>query len=125
MTPTELENIPEVVEAAAVPDEAPPPEPVAVSEPDSSDDDDESSLPDKSGIIGTKTFKVDNDFLDRYLTSILQFWYGKRPPMGVDVHLTRRCSWCEYHDGCEWREMKAEEAMNHARARAREASNAA
>lgn len=45
----------------------------------------------QSLIIGKVHFDVDNNLLDDYLSSILEFWYGKRPPKGVDVELTRRC----------------------------------
>ncbi|KAM5535890.1 hypothetical protein V8D89_010508 [Ganoderma adspersum] len=62
-------------------------------------------------IIGTKEFDLDDGLLDDYLESVLAWWYGKRPPQGVDVDLTRRCATCEYRDGCEWREKKAEEAL--------------
>ena len=42
-------------------------------------------------IIGTKEFDLDDGLLDDYLESVLAWWYGKRPPQGVDVDLTRRC----------------------------------
>ncbi|TFK89878.1 hypothetical protein K466DRAFT_485860 [Polyporus arcularius HHB13444] len=68
-------------------------------------------------IIGTKEFELDDAFLDEYLTRVLAWWYGERPPQGVEVELTRRCVTCEYRDGCEWREKKAEEAMRKYRER--------
>ncbi|RDX46764.1 hypothetical protein OH76DRAFT_1419997 [Lentinus brumalis] len=68
-------------------------------------------------IIGTKEFELDDAFLDGYLTRVLAWWYGERPPQGVEVELTRRCVTCEYRDGCEWREKKAEEAMRKYRER--------
>ncbi|KAI0766401.1 exonuclease V [Trametes elegans] len=73
-------------------------------------------------IIGTKQFQLDNRLLDNYLTRVLQWWYGQRPPEGVDVELTRRCRTCEYREGCEWREKKAQEAIE--RYRSRSASSA-
>ena len=45
----------------------------------------------KAKIIGTKEFDLDDGLLDDYLESVLAWWYGKRPPQGVDVDLTRRC----------------------------------
>ncbi|PIL31323.1 hypothetical protein GSI_06021 [Ganoderma sinense ZZ0214-1] len=62
-------------------------------------------------IIGTKEFELDDELLDDYLESVLAWWYGKRQPQGVDIELTRRCVTCEYRDGCEWREKKAQEAL--------------
>ncbi|EKM61528.1 uncharacterized protein PHACADRAFT_248200 [Phanerochaete carnosa HHB-10118-sp] len=105
----ELRSHPKMKASTSVPGAMNPgvPDATIVPEADSNPGDD---------IIGIKNFVVDNDFLDKYLTSILQFWYGKRPPQGVDINLTRRCSWCEYRDGCEWREMKAEEAESHRKA---------
>jgi exonuclease V len=48
--------------------------------------------PERPATIGTKQFLYDGKRLDDYLSSALEFWYGKRPPQGVDVHLTRRCT---------------------------------
>ncbi|KAI0632186.1 exonuclease V a 5' deoxyribonuclease-domain-containing protein [Trametes polyzona] len=62
-------------------------------------------------IIGRKEFQMDNAQLDSYLARILEWWHGQRAPEGVSVELTRRCVTCEYREGCEWREKKAQEAM--------------
>ncbi|KAI0356433.1 hypothetical protein OH77DRAFT_1423372 [Trametes cingulata] len=62
-------------------------------------------------ILGTKEFELDDTLLDRYLTRVLAWWHGERPPEGVSVELTRRCVTCEYREGCEWREKKAQEAI--------------
>ncbi|TFK89880.1 hypothetical protein K466DRAFT_7131 [Polyporus arcularius HHB13444] len=62
-------------------------------------------------ILGKKTFGMDDPFLDEYLTRVLAWWHGQRPPQGVNVKLRRRCMTCEYRDGCEWREKQAEEAL--------------
>ncbi|OSD07150.1 hypothetical protein PYCCODRAFT_1402525 [Trametes coccinea BRFM310] len=62
-------------------------------------------------IIGTKEFQLDNSTLDSYLTRVLAWWHGERQPEGVSVELTRRCATCEYREGCEWREKKAQEAI--------------
>ena len=42
-------------------------------------------------VLGSKEFAVDDEALDSYLNSVLQWWFGERPPKGVDVELTRRC----------------------------------
>ncbi|KAH9891706.1 exonuclease V [Cubamyces lactineus] len=62
-------------------------------------------------ILGTKEFELDDVLLDEYLTRVLAWWHGARPPEGVSVELTRRCTTCEYREGCEWREKKAQEAL--------------
>ncbi|KAI5118385.1 hypothetical protein M0805_005847 [Coniferiporia weirii] len=64
-----------------------------------------------SSVIGTKRFPYNPKFLDEYLSNVLSWWHGKRPPRGVDVENAYRCSSCEYRDGCEWREQKASEFL--------------
>ncbi|KDQ63099.1 hypothetical protein JAAARDRAFT_75646 [Jaapia argillacea MUCL 33604] len=64
-----------------------------------------------SKIIGTKDFLFDDKLVDDHLTTVLGYWYGQRPPTGVDVMNAGRCRSCEYCDGCEWRETKALEAV--------------
>ncbi|PBK76928.1 hypothetical protein ARMSODRAFT_1079004 [Armillaria solidipes] len=68
-----------------------------------------SKVDDLYRVIGTKEFKLDDDFLDDYLTSVLDWWMGRRPPRGVSETQTRRCNSCEYISGCEWRDAKASE----------------
>ncbi|EMD42251.1 hypothetical protein CERSUDRAFT_90860 [Gelatoporia subvermispora B] len=60
-------------------------------------------------ILGVKEFPVDNKMLDQHLISALEYWHGDRAPRGVDITKTKRCMTCEYREGCEWREQKAEE----------------
>ena len=42
-------------------------------------------------IVGTKTFTLDDAFLDERLARVLAWWRGEREPEGVEVELTRRC----------------------------------
>ena len=48
-------------------------------------------LEDAQQTIGTKTFALDDAFLDEYLERVLAWWHGEREPVGVEVELTRRC----------------------------------
>ena len=48
-------------------------------------------LDSEARILGSKEFAVDDQALDGYLDSVLQWWLGERPPKGVDIELTRRC----------------------------------
>ncbi|KAF7981088.1 hypothetical protein HWV62_34783 [Athelia sp. TMB] len=48
-------------------------------------------------IIGTKDFKMDDIFLDAYLTDILQWWHGKRQPKGVEEILVS--TWMDANGG--------------------------
>ncbi|CAL1694649.1 unnamed protein product [Somion occarium] len=80
------------------------------TEPEGSDSDIDVDQQIASTVIGTKKFRMDDRMLNGYLGSVLDWWHGRRPPKGVDLELTRRCLWCEYQEGCEWREKKATEA---------------
>lgn len=62
------------------------------------------------GIIGVEKFMYDAEKLDVHLADILNFWLGRRDPRGVADENATRCHTCEFNDGCEWREMKAQEA---------------
>lgn len=63
------------------------------------DDDD----PKSGAIIGRHRFKYDARLLKIHLENVMSYWTGARQPSGVDIHNTRRCGWCEFEDGCEWR----------------------
>ncbi|KAK8866159.1 hypothetical protein IAR55_001310 [Kwoniella newhampshirensis] len=67
-----------------------------------------SVLNDKPGessgsIIGKTRFTHSPTLLAAHLESVLQFWMGEREPQGVSLEETRRCGWCEFEEGCEWR----------------------
>ncbi|CAK9784624.1 hypothetical protein CC85DRAFT_299911 [Cutaneotrichosporon oleaginosum] len=62
-------------------------------------------------IIGKHRFTHDPTALGTHLRSVLQYWRGTREPRGVGPTQVRRCHWCEFEDGCEWRQAKAAEAM--------------
>ncbi|KAK0208639.1 exonuclease V [Desarmillaria ectypa] len=68
-----------------------------------------SKVVDPSEIIDTKEFNLDDDLLNSYLTNVLDWWMGRRRPIGVSVTQTRRCNSCEYMSDCEWRAEKASE----------------
>lgn len=64
----------------------------------------ESESAKKSGdIIGRHRFKYDAAALSRHLEKVMGYWRGSRSPEGVGVADTRRCGWCEFEEGCEWR----------------------
>ena len=44
------------------------------------------------GVIGRKSFAYDEAVLHAYVQDVLQWWRGERPPRGVDLEHTRRCS---------------------------------
>jgi exonuclease V len=65
---------------------------------------DKKKLSEKSGgIIGTITFSHDRVYLADHLRSVLGYWKGERAPQGVGPADTKRCEWCEFEEGCEWR----------------------
>ncbi|KAG0702735.1 exonuclease V a 5' deoxyribonuclease-domain-containing protein [Suillus ampliporus] len=73
---------------------------------DSPDEEDTSGL---STILGTRRFLMDDNRLDAHLEDVLRWWFGIRPPRGVELAQSSRCFNCEYRDSCEWREKKAYE----------------
>ena len=85
-------EIPVSVEPGGLPRTAPssPGTPAAVDSPDD-EEITEADLETEARIIGRKEFEMDDAFLDDYLRRVLEWWYGQRPPEGVDVELTRRC----------------------------------
>ncbi|KAF7307593.1 hypothetical protein MIND_00554300 [Mycena indigotica] len=80
--------------------------------------------PTASAVIGTKRFPMDEVRLEEYLHSAIQWWTGHRRARGVTEAQTSRCFSCEYVDGCEWRELKANEKLKLAEARRRRAARA-
>lgn len=86
--------------------------PSALGEPSSSSERDQSPLLEASGIIGQKSFAFDEDAMNAHVQNVMQWWRGERAPQGVDIEHVRRCSSCEYREGCEWREMKAKEVQD-------------
>jgi exonuclease V len=51
-------------------------------------DEDASGL---SMILGTRKFFMDDNRLDAHLKDVLQWWFGIRPPKGVEVAQSGRC----------------------------------
>lgn len=54
-------------------------------------------------IIGRTGFTHSPRRLAAHLASVLDWWMGKREAIGVSIEETRRCGWCEFEEGCEWR----------------------
>jgi len=66
----------------------------------------EEAVSSKSGsgiIIGRTVFTHSPRRLAAHLSSVLQWWQGEREAVGVSIEETRRCGWCEFEEGCEWR----------------------
>jgi exonuclease V len=49
--------------------------------------------PETTRVIGRKSFAFDEKVLHAYVQDVLQWWRGERPPRGVDLKHTRRCSY--------------------------------
>jgi exonuclease V len=52
----------------------------------------EEPQPKTPGVIGRKRFAFDEAAMQAYVQDVLQWWRGERPPRGVDVEHSRRCS---------------------------------
>jgi len=48
--------------------------------------------PETPRVIGRKSFAFDEKVLHAHVQDVLQWWRGERPPRGVDLKHTRRCS---------------------------------
>lgn len=42
-------------------------------------------------VVGNSTFQYDAEYLEEYLTAIMQFWRGEREPQGVEIEDANRC----------------------------------
>lgn len=92
----------------AEPQSQPEPEPTPAAEENGS----------SGAIIGRLSFPHNPEKLAEHLTWALGYWRGEREPQGVSLEQTRRCAWCEFEEGCEWRAAKAREVLE-AKRRAR------
>jgi exonuclease V len=66
-------------------------------------------------VIGSKTFKMDEGELTRYIEDEMRWWKGEREAKGVAVEEAYKCRSCEFAEGCEWRIGKVEEALTKSR----------
>lgn len=68
-------------------------------------------------VLGRKTFTHDDAALDAYVRDEVGWWRGSRATRGVDVEDAFKCRFCEFAEGCSWREERVEEAVRKARLR--------
>jgi exonuclease V len=98
---------------------APPPpkdgDPVSDPDPDKSDDG-------GGRVIGANVFYVDDELLDEYLASDMEWWQGVRPPSGVAIEEAYKCRSCEFAPICEWRQGQEVELAQRARDKSAAAS---
>lgn len=104
MVPTQTVEVP-VISSQESPETLKSPLPQSQLEPE--EDEDGTS----GAIIGRLTFPHDPKALAEHLAWALGYWRGEREPQGVPLEHTRRCAWCEFEDGCEWRAAKAREVL--------------
>ena len=70
-------------------------------------------------VMGSKTFRMDEGELTRYVEDEMRWWKGEREAKGVAVEEAYKCRSCEFAEGCEWRIGKVEEALKKSRTRTR------
>lgn len=61
-------------------------------------------------VMGSKTFLMDQEALDKYVGDELRWWRGERPAVGVCLEEAYKCGSCEFAEECGWRKGKIEEA---------------
>jgi hypothetical protein len=76
-----------------------------------------SSTAESGSIIGRHRFLYDALLLSAHLEHALAYWMGRREPIGVQEEQASRCGWCEFEEGCEWREAMAAQAWQRAKER--------
>jgi len=70
-----------------------------------------------ASIIGTVSFQYSHQAILAHFDDILSFWLGERAPKGVNMENTMRCEWCEFKEGCEWREQEGQRIWEEGRRR--------
>lgn len=70
-------------------------------------------------IIGKHRFQYNQALLSAHLDNVLAYWMGRREPVGVQEDQASRCGWCEFEEGCEWRETMAQQAWERVKQRKR------
>ncbi|XP_078278496.1 exonuclease V isoform X2 [Rhinoraja longicauda] len=69
-----------------------------------------------ASVIGTEVVHFEERRLDKELKHYCSFWKGQREAQGVDIEEAWKCRSCDFADICQWREKKAEEAVQKNRA---------
>ncbi|KAL7415211.1 exonuclease V [Mrakia frigida] len=70
-----------------------------------------------ASIIGVVSFQYSHQGILAHFDDILSFWLGERAPRGVSMENTMRCEWCEFKEGCEWREQEGQRIWEEGRRR--------
>lgn len=68
-------------------------------------------------LIDNRTFPMDDETLDQYLSGTLQWWKGEREPRGVQIEDAWKCMMCEFAEDCTWRKGLDEERLKVVRQR--------
>jgi exonuclease V len=68
-------------------------------------------------IIGVKTFVMDEEKLQTYLSRNMEWWQGRRQALGVSVEEAFKCHSCDFAEKCQWRLSKVAEAEGKARSK--------
>ena len=67
--------------------------------------------------LGNRTFVYEQDAFETYINDEMAWWQGEREARGVEIEEAFKCGFCEFADGCQWREQKVEEGIRKARLR--------
>ncbi|XP_032901517.1 exonuclease V isoform X1 [Amblyraja radiata] len=69
-----------------------------------------------ASVIGTEVVRFEEKQVVKELKHYCSFWKGQREAQGVDIEEAWKCRSCDFADICQWREKKAEEAVERNRA---------
>lgn len=61
--------------------------------------------------FASETYEFDEEWLQMQVEKSLQFWQGKRNPVGVDIEDAWKCHSCLFEEKCEWKQKMIEECI--------------
>lgn len=61
--------------------------------------------------FASETYEFDEEWLQMQVDKSLQFWQGKRNPVGVDIEDAWKCHSCLFEEKCEWKQKMTEECI--------------
>ncbi|XP_071849829.1 exonuclease V-like [Apostichopus japonicus] len=61
--------------------------------------------------FASESYDFDEEWLRRQVDGSLQFWKGKRDPIGVDIEDAWKCQHCLFEDKCMWRQKMHEDCI--------------
>lgn len=68
-------------------------------------------------LLGNRYFTFEQEEIEKWSDSEMQWWRGKRDARGVDIEEAYKCGICDFAETCHWRISKLAEAVANAKQR--------